>query len=114
MTISVNNQSIQSCKEIAVRNGWEKESRRNVVLIDGEKWSFSTTNNNKHKAECRQCYADTVGFITNNTESNTMYSLRVGDHNSYSVTRVMANGIKAHNITKHVVECDVVTNGIVK
>lgn len=111
---TANNESIRNCKELINQFGWEKEGRRNVVLIDGEKWSFSTTNKSPNYAECRQCYEDTVGFITMNTKSNKMYSHRVDDFDKYTVSRITSKGLKSHNVIKHVIECDVINEGIVR
>jgi hypothetical protein len=94
-----NNISKLICKELSQKHGWIKESRRNVVDVEGEKWSFSVSASNQ-VAECRQVYADTVGFITK-LPSNKILKFAVKCHDAYPVSRISTNGIKAHSIIIH-------------
>lgn len=91
-----NNYSRNKCNEIAKNNGWKKESIRNVVEVNGEKWSFSVHTANK--PECRQTYEDTVGFIGYELFSGNMVKYRVNDFSKYRVSRISPSGIKAYNV----------------
>lgn len=104
--MSANNQSIKICKEIATINGWDKDGKRNVVTIDGEKWSFSLSSGKRNIVECRQCYEDTVGFITLNISKNMLmyYRMYSGEFNKFNISRVARNGLKSYNVSRHIIE----------
>lgn len=105
--MSANNFSVQYCKELAKANGWKKDSRRNVVEIDGERWSFSVSQKRNGFVECRQCYEDTVGFITYIPETSQLMSYRVGKgkyQERFCVSRIASSGLKAYNVSPHTVE----------
>lgn len=104
---TANNESIKICKAIAKHNGMDKEPRRNVVVYNGEKWSFSVSELKYHQVECRQCYEDTVGFITYIPSLNAVKYFRFGSYNyqhRFLVSRVSASGIKAFNVNRHIIE----------
>lgn len=82
------------CRKIASERGWKKELHRNVIIINGEKWSFSVSTFNP---ECRQVYADTVGFLTL-LKNGTLKKYRVKDFNLFSVSRISSSGVRAYNI----------------
>ena len=81
------------CAQIASKKGWQKELHRNVVKINGEKYSFSVST---FLAECRQCYEDTSGFIT--LINGTLKKYTVKDFSNFTVSRISPSGIKAYNI----------------
>ena len=82
------------CAQIASEKGWKKEHHRNVVTVNGEKYSFSVST---FLAECRQCYADTTGFITL-MKDGTLKKYTVKDFSNFTVSRISPSGIKAYNI----------------
>ena len=81
------------CAQIASEKNWKKEHHRNVVTINGEKYSFSVST---FLAECRQCYEDTSGFITLINGSLKKYTVK--DFSNFTVSRISPSGIKAYNI----------------
>jgi len=96
MENKANNNSKTICKAITEKFGWTKESRRNVVTIDNEKWSFSVSSN-ALMLECRQTYEDTVGFITQLPNGKLM-RMRVGSYADYPVSRISPKNVKAYNV----------------
>jgi hypothetical protein len=82
------------CAQIASEKGWQKELHRNVVKINGEKYSFSVST---FLAECRQCYEDCCGFITL-MKDGTLKKYTVKDFSNFTVSRISPKGIKAYNI----------------
>ena len=91
-----NNISKMICKEISKKNGWDKETRRNVVTVGGEKWSFSVSSN-PLLAECRQTYEDTVGFITKMPNGKILMK-RMKSYANIPISRMASNGTKAYNV----------------
>lgn len=90
-----NNDSRNLVKNIAKKNKWHKESKRNVVTIHNEKWSVAV--NNK-RIECRQLYEDCVGFISIDYETNDATRYRIKDLTKYKVSRISPSGIKAYDV----------------
>ncbi|AMR57856.1 hypothetical protein vB_PsyM_KIL4_0132 [Pseudomonas phage vB_PsyM_KIL4] len=90
-----NNISRLAVKRVALTKGWGYEARRNVVVIKGEKWSFSQSNFGV--GDCRQCYEDTVGFVTES--DGVLYCKRIADKSSIGVvSRLTPSGLKAYSI----------------
>jgi len=110
--MSANNQSIKFCKELSLANGWDKDSKRNVVTFDGEQWSFSVSKLINNQVECRQCYEDTVGFITYIPTRGTVmyYRMYDGQHQQFNVSRVSRNGVKSYNVSRHIIEMSTITD----
>lgn len=103
--VTANNASIKLCKDFAKSNGWEKVGHRNVVIVNGEKWSFSVSEVRNYNVECRQCYEDTVGFISYVPSLNKVLYYRVSNmNNHYTVSRVTSKGVKAYNVLRHLNE----------
>lgn len=94
---TANNESRTQCCVMSASRGWTKDKMRNVVTVNGEKWSFSVYSNNK-TPECRQVYEDTVGFIGQDQISGTMVKYRVKDFTKHKVSRISPSGVKAYNI----------------
>lgn len=90
-----NNDSRMKCKELSVLNNWKKDKTRNVVEVDGEKWSFSVF---RDYPECRQTYEDTVGFIGFNEASGRLGKYRIVDLTTRKLSRISPSGIKAYNV----------------
>jgi hypothetical protein len=91
----MNNYSKSKCKEICNSFGWKKDSYRNVVEINGEKWSFSVYNT---VPQCRQTYEDTVGFIAYDFITEKITKYRIKDYSAYTISRISPTGTKAYNI----------------
>ena len=91
-----NNLSKSICKEVCEKYDWVKEGRRNVVVYNGKKWSFSVSSA-QNKSECRQVYEDTVGFITQ-MPSGKLVKFPVTNFSLFPVSRITAGGIRAHNV----------------
>lgn len=109
--LTANNQSINFCRELSKLNNLNKETRRNVFEYDGELYSFSVSKVKSGMLCCRQCYGDTVGFITYDPDTNKLYRFRNGtDYSRYSVTRMTTTGIKAYNVNQHINMMNRVTN----
>jgi hypothetical protein len=89
-----NNTSRSICSTIAHQNGWTKETHRNVILINGKKWSFSVSSFNP---ECRQVYEDTEGFITL-TSSGVLKKYKIKDFSKLTVSRISPTGVKAYSV----------------
>ena len=90
-----NNESRATCSILALERGWIKEKMRNVVTVDGEKWSFSVSSDTP---QCRQTYEDTVGFITL-TKTGDLMKYRVKSYAWFSVSRISPKGIRAYNVS---------------
>jgi hypothetical protein len=68
-----NNGSRKIFQRIGIENGWEVVyGNRLIVKMDGRKYGFSVSPNNK--AVCRQIYDDCDGFLTYSTESGKVLS----------------------------------------
>ena len=93
--MQANNYSRIKCKELCEDRGWKKDKHRNVVDINGKKWSFSIYSSNP---ECRQTYEDTVGFIGYSEVTGKLKCFSVNDFSSFSVSRISPSGLKAHNV----------------
>lgn len=93
--IMYNNISREKCKLVCDKMGWTKDKRRNVVTINGEKWSWSFY---KNTPECRQTYEDTVGFIGMDQFSENMVKYRVKNYNNHTISRISPSGLKAYNV----------------
>ena len=89
-----NNRSRNLCSSIATEKGWKKDTHRNVVEINGEKWSFSVATFNP---QCRQTYGDTNGFITL-MRDGTLKKYKVKNFDNFTVSRISPSGIKAYNV----------------
>jgi len=90
-----NNDSRMKCKEISVLRNWKKDKNRNVIEVDGEKWSFSVF---QDYPECRQTYNDTVGFIGLNAKTGCLGKYRIRDLTTRKLSRISPSGIKAYNV----------------
>jgi len=109
--LTANNQSIEFCRQFSKINNLKKDSRRNVIEYNGELYSFSVSKVKNGMVECRQCYGDTVGFITFVPSMNRVYMHRIGhDYSRFSVTRVTSKGIKAFNVDRHINMMTPITN----
>lgn len=90
-----NNDSRMKCKELSVVRNWKKDKNRNVLEVDGERWSFSIFRDNP---ECRQTYEDTVGFIGLHAGSGRLGKYRIRDLTSRKLSRISPSGVKAYSV----------------
>lgn len=89
-----NNTSRCICAQMARKYNWKKDNVRNVVTVNGEKWSFSVSD---FAPQCRQTYEDTKGFITL-CRDNSLKFYRVSNFSKFRISRVSPSGLKAYNV----------------
>ena len=100
------NQSRNTCRELAIQMGWKKDRNRNVIeTSDGELWSFSVYTNSTYP-ECRQVYEDTVGFIGVDYETRQMVKYRVRNFAHHKVSRISPSGVRAFNVRAYIGEAE--------
>lgn len=91
-----NNYSRNFCSYIAEKNTWNKENYRNVVTINGIKWSVSLASENGD--QCRQMYDDCAGYIILDEQNREARQYAVKNPSMFNVSRISPTGIKAYNV----------------
>lgn len=104
VVIGNNNQSKNIFRDFCDTFGLEKDagSRRQIVkLTEKIKLCFSTTFDSD-KAECRQTYEDTNGFITYHEPTGKYYiCIEENISSNYTYSRTTKNDIKAFSVKKN-------------
>jgi len=102
-----NNQSLKVLSSLVKQGRLVKEasSKRSVVLLNGEKYSFSCSNDD-YKLQCRQVYEDCVGFISMAANGSFWKYKSHNLKNGVSPNRISPSGKKAYSITRYTDECE--------
>lgn len=104
--ISANNQSRKVFSSLADEGRIEKEknSKRNVLVLKGHKYSFSCSSR-AHIVECRQTYEDCSGFICKTPDGKYWKYESPYIFSGQTPSRISPKGVKAYSITRYTVEC---------
>lgn len=93
-----NNLSRKYCKEFAEKNKIVKETYRNVITINGNRWAFCVNDHNNHRVSCRQTYEDCIGFISYDPIYKNYKFFKVNKFFGHQVSRISPSGVKSYNV----------------